>query len=390
MFEEQESVVGRLAEELATIEPAGLSDEDAVAGLALASRIERMGAGLRLRLAHRAAQSRQWHEEGYRSEAAWVAAMAGSSIGEARSALATATRLAELPQTCEAVRSGSLSSSQIQAVVAGASADPAAEPELLLAADVLSVDRLRQVAREVRAASVDSDPDRQARLRRSRYLRFWTRDDMLHLSGAVPVDAGAELVAAVRARAAFVSDEAVAAGLEPEDQEAYDADALVALAVGDVRVATFSGNAGGTERQATIAVHVGADGGRGQRSAEAGRCEIPGAGPVPETTLQHLLGDAMVLLVLGQNDGATRTVPLGPAVPAETLRSLSERDPVCVVPGCSLSIGLVTDVWRRPSGRTGPDLADLARLCRFHHRQKCHEGFQLVGGPDRWEWRGPP
>lgn len=390
MFEDQRCVVERLAEELARIEPAGLSDEDAVAGLELASRIDRIGSSLRLLVAGRAARSGHWHEEGYRSEAAWVAAVSGSSVGEARSVLETATRLADLPRTREAVRSGSLSSSQIQAVVAGASADPAAESELLLAADMLSLERLRQAAREVMAASAEPDPERRAQLRRARHLRFWTKaDGMLHLSGAVPVDVGAELVAAVRARAAFVADEATAAGLVPEPQEAYDADALVALAVGDTRVATFSGHAGGRERHATIAVHVGSDAVSGAGPLPARRCEIPGVGPVPAATLENLLGDASFLLFLGEQGAAAGAVALGQVVTAEAMRGVHDRDRTCVVPGCPLSVGLVTDVWRAPPPGTAPEAADLARLCRFHHRLRCHEGFQLAGGPDRWEWRAP-
>ena len=31
----------------------------------------------------------------------------------------------------------------------------------------------------------------------------------------------------------------------------------------------------------------------------------------------------------------------------------------------------------------------LARLCRFHHAQKTHEGYRLEGGPGHWRWLQP-
>jgi hypothetical protein len=31
----------------------------------------------------------------------------------------------------------------------------------------------------------------------------------------------------------------------------------------------------------------------------------------------------------------------------------------------------------------------LARLCRFHHAQKTHEGYRLEGGPGHWRWLKP-
>lgn len=397
MFEEAKTVVAGLTRRLASVEPERLSDEEAGAALVLAVEIERLGAGLRLLVARRAAEGSCWREEGHRSEAGWVAAVCGTPVAEARSALETSAFLAELPATRDALRSGRLSPAQARAVAVAAAADPRAEDELLLAAGMLSVEGLQGFARDVRATAAEPVSEQRAMLSRRRNLRFWTEaDGMLHFAGAVPTDSGAELVAAVRSRAAFVADEALAAGLEPEPQEAYDADALVALATGDTRTATFAGNAGGGARQATIVVHTSVrhSGGDqpGSGGTEAGeRCEIPGVGPVPLTTVESLLGDATVQWAVGNAAGGYELVDLGPAVEPEADEQLEARDPKCVVPGCPNTLSLVTDYWSGASALFGPpDLASLARLCRPHHRQKTHEGFVLSGGPGRWEWRGPP
>jgi hypothetical protein len=391
VFEESRSVVAVLAGQLAAVEPDQLSMEAAAELLELAAEVEKVGAALRLLVARRAAAGPRWHEEGYRSPAAWVAAVSGSSVGEGRATLQASERLAELSGTREALRAGGLSSSQAEVVTTAAALDPASEPELLRAAATLSVEGLKSLAREVRAGALEADPERREQLRRRRYLRFWTDPDgLFHLSGALVGEAGAELFSAVRARAAFVADEAMAAGMPAEPPEAYDADALVALCVGDTRMATFSGNVGGTPRQATIVAHVSLEALRRGGLEEGECCEVPGLGPIPLATVEGLLGDAAVVVVASDDEEVSRVWDLGRVVPPNLRRALEERDPRCVVPGCTVSLSLITDLWRMPDTRERTGLSDLARLCRAHHRQKSIEGYALAGGPGRWEWRVPP
>lgn len=395
VFEETRSVVAALAGSLGRVDHETLTAEAAGELLELAGEIERLGVGLRFLVADRAAAGRQWQERGHRTPASWLATVAGSAVGEARATIEASGRLARLPGTREALRHGELSPAQLKAVVAAADADPKAEPELLEAAAALTVERLQAYAREVRAAACEPDRERQVALRRRRYLRFWTEPGgMMHFSGAVPADDGAELVAAVRARAAFVADEALAAGVPLESQEALDADALVALATGDVRMATFSGNVGGRTRNSTVVMHVSLDALR-RGSLEAGElCEIPGVGSVPLAAVEELLDDATVALAVRREDGAVRVVELGPTVSPWVERALAARDTSCVVPDCFVSLSLRTARW--PDEAVGSPcveeatLAGLAKLCAFHHRQMRDDGFVLGGGHGRWEWRAPP
>ena len=401
MFEQARSVVATLAGTLAVLEPESLGDEEAAELLGLAAQIERIGAGLRFLVAGRAVAGDRWLEEGHRSAASWVAAVSGTSVGDGRAVLETSERLVGLAAIRDAVRAGALSPTQVKAVTSAAAVDPVSEPDLLEAAATLSVERLQSFARDVRrCAAAGIDPEGLAEGRRRRYLRFWTEaDGLLHLSGAFGAEAGAELVAAVRSRAAFVADEALAAGMSPEPQEAYDADALVALAVGDTRTATFAGNVGDRRRDATIVMHVSLEALRRGVLHQGELCEIPGAGPVSLSTVEGLLADASLALALHGGDDlhdVLGVVDLGRALSPAAARALEARDRTCVVPGCAVSSSLVTERWRADDEPPGSstvwpaELSTLARLCRFHQWQRAQEGFRLSGGPGRWEWRGPP
>jgi hypothetical protein len=114
-------------------------------------------------------------------------------------------------------------------------------------------------------------------------------------------------------------------------------------------------------------------------------------GPVSLATARHLLGDAIVQLLL--TDGADirwvssrkRTIPA-----AVRAALLARDDRRCVVPGCGARWSLEIDHWRVAFADDGPtELDNLALLCRSHHRQKTYRGFRLEGGPGAWAWLSP-
>jgi hypothetical protein len=79
----------------------------------------------------------------------------------------------------------------------------------------------------------------------------------------------------------------------------------------------------------------------------------------------------------------------GRTVPASLRAALEYRDPKCIVPHCPVRRGLQID-HRVPWAEGGPTtLANLARLCRWHHYQKSHLGYTYRGGPGAWEWIPP-
>jgi hypothetical protein len=119
-------------------------------------------------------------------------------------------------------------------------------------------------------------------------------------------------------------------------------------------------------------------------------CEIPGVGPVPLATAVHEVGEAVLKVII--TDGVdVRTVTSGTrAVPARVRTALENRDETCVVPGCDVRQGLETDHYKIGFAQDGPtELANLARLCHWHHYLKTHCGYQITGDPGSWEWTAP-
>src|SRR5207244_4182174 len=80
---------------------------------------------------------------------------------------------------------------------------------------------------------------------------------------------------------------------------------------------------------------------------------------------------------------------LGRRPTAHQRSALEVRDPECVVPTCHVRVGLEIDHVEPWSATRITKLDALARVCRFHHAQKTHEGYRLEGGPGHWRWLKP-
>jgi hypothetical protein len=332
-----------------------------------------------------------WREEGHRSQASWLAEATRTSVPEAVATISTAERLAELPATAGALLSGAISPTEARAVSAVATVDPSSEAELLTSAGTMSMSTLMSVARRMASAAHELDPGHRQKLHSERFLRFWNDSDGRgRFSGGLPPDVAMELLSAVRSRAVHVFDEAMQASLPQESQAAYDADALVALVTGDERRATFHGPRGGRSRNPEVVYHVDIEAFRRGWIEEGERCEVPGVGPVPLKTLDNVVGDATAKLVISDGVDVRTVAHLGRTVPAHLETALQGRDTTCVVPNCNVTLGLEIDHWQIPYSQGGPTaLWNLARICKFHHRLKTYEGYELAGGPGKWEWRPP-
>jgi hypothetical protein len=391
VLEELEAVLVRLAGLAGSVEPDTFSPEDARVLLAMAAAVERAAAGLQLLLTRRAVVGAPYEEEGHRSAATWLAEATRTSVPEAVRAITTAERLADLPATAEAVRRGALSPVETQTVVAAATADPTVEADLLDAVQSLSLREFRHYARRLAAAAHDSDPGHRAELVRQRYFRGWTDiDGMFRFSGGVTQDEGLQMMSAVRSRAAHMADDAHRSGHLDEPQAALDADALVSLVTGEERRATFAGPEAGRPRRTDMIWHVQLEALRRGAVHDGEVCEIPGVGPVSVATARHVLGEAMLRLVISDGVSVSTVLHLGRAIPAHVETALEARDRTCVVPDCGVAVNLEVDHWQVRYAEGGPSaLWNLCRLCRHHHRLKTFEGYELAGGPGKWEWRPP-
>ena len=368
-----------LVDKLGT-EPVG-SDE-AIDLVELGIELERLGTAVRM-IAARSVDSDRWKAAGFRSAASWMAAKAGLPVGPSIAAMETLRLLDDLPATAEAFRSGCLSLAQVSTIVDVASEWPATEQRLLDAAEVMSLDELREECRRVKAAGVTDEDERYRRLRKGRYLRSWTdRDGAVRLSARLTPDDGGRLLAGVDARCGEMERDARAGGWY-EGHDAHRADALVDLA----RSAGERDGSSGPE--AMLHVWVDYEALVRGHTVDGERCEIPGIGPVPVPVARRFANDSVLKVIATKGVEITAVAHAGRNIKAHQRTALEARDPKCIVPGCRMRRGLQTD-HRGPYVETRyTGIESLARLCGWHHYLKSHCGYTYRGGPGAWEWVPP-
>jgi len=373
MIDRVEAMTEALRGLVSGLDPGALSAVDAARLVELFAEGERLCAAGRTLAAGRVQRSPAWRDAGFASPARWMAARAKMTLGQAIASMETAGRLDRLPELRETFARGHLSETQAVEIAAAAAADPAAEPSLVDAAGHETVDALRERCRAVRVAA-RSDESAAERIRRGRFLRSWTdRDGAVRLDGRFAPDDGARLLARVKAEAERLQAEA-RRSRQREGADAYAADALVGLATG------------GAVSQAVVQVEVDAAAYERGRVLPGERSVIRGVGPVPVEVVRRLARDGVVKLLERDGVEVTRVAHLGRAIPAHLRSALEARDPTCVVPGCDVRNGLEID-HILPYARGGhTSLANLARLCRYHHAQKTHRGWRLEGHPGHWRW----
>ena len=387
-------VTDQLRGSVVDLDPETLSGTDAARLLAAYAEIERLAAAGRLLAARRVESSNVWRRSGHRSAAAHVAEATGTGIGPAITALETARHLGSLPATDEAVRQGRLSETQVTQIAGAAILQPDAELALVEAAGQQPLSVLKLRCRRVRAAGEHQRSTYEA-IRRSRYLRNWVEDNgAVRFDARLTPDEGARLLAAVAAEADRLGTASRKAGME-EPRKAVAADALVALvcraASGSVDT---SGIGTGRIGAPTATVHVRVDHAALVRGhLEPGElCEIPGIGPVPVEVARRLAVDSVLNVLVTDGVDVTTVAHSGRTIPAALRRALVERDPECVVPGCTIREDLEID-HLEPFAEGGP--ANLARLCHWHHYLKTHHGHLLErgeagpGAGPAWRWVAP-
>jgi hypothetical protein len=118
-------------------------------------------------------------------------------------------------------------------------------------------------------------------------------------------------------------------------------------------------------------------------------CELPGIGPIPVEVARRLAADSILSVLVTDGVDVAAVAHAGRTIPAAIRRALIERDPVCVVPGCGLREGLEIDhlIPFAEGGETS--LANLVRLCRWHHYLKTHQGHRIEPSGDGWRWITP-
>ena len=390
-------VIGTLRTLVRGLDAERLAPSDAVALVDWFAEVERLVVAGKAIAAGAAAAGGTWRATGDRSAADWLAKRTGTTVGEARSVLDTAERIAPSSATDAAFRNGDLSLKQAEAVAAGAGADPAAEQALLDAARSRSLQELRDESARVRAAAEPDPAARHERIHRSRYWRRWT-DAEGGRCGAYRLTP--EAAAVVEAAAQPFIDAAIDAARrtgEHEPSDAYAADGLVAMATATTRGA--SAGDGSTPRPR---------GGRGRRRLRDRReliglvdlaalqrgdvaagetCEIAGVGPVPVEVARRVFGDALLRIVIRDGCDIRTVVHTGRTANALQETAVLVRDGGrCVRPRCPLPISEIDHITGFSATRT-TTLDDLGGLCGHDHDLKTRHGHtyeRLADGRIRW------
>ena len=242
---------------------------------------------------------------------------AGKSKSQARRSLGTAEVLDEMPGLRAAVDSGEVALANAERLADAAQrTDPEAvgsDSDLLEMAKELPPD---QFAREASAWAQRHQSDHGhgdwLQKRRQRYLKTWKRQDgMVRLDGLLDPETGTRICNRLQGAAEELrrqdqktartgsEDSAAAGGASGgEGLRSWDqlrADALGLLTSGDAEGPKTGGGSGGRPKAEIIAV---ADIGVLTGDNPAGRCEIPGTGPVPPEVLQRIACDAQLTGVI--------------------------------------------------------------------------------------------
>jgi hypothetical protein len=360
MFDSLATARNSLDEIASGFDPRALSPEAALRVVDQLGSIRRVVDGMLGKTAKRVSET----YAGSGTAAGTIARILGVGTGEVRSSIETATKLEGLPATDAAVREGSLSAREAQLIADAATLNPAAERELLEAAQ-RGVVPLRDACVAARAA-VEDPKGRGKRQHRERQFRMWTNaDGMLAGRFAYEPEIGGLLKAAIDAQVKKIFREHKSNDHEP--LEAYAADAVASFVLG-TEIA----------KGVDAVVHIVVDHGvlvRGG-TADGEVCEIPGVGPVDVGWVKELLGSAFLTVVIRKGKDILSVAHLGRHVPAEVMTALIVSGRECDIDGCHQRGYLERDhVHDHAKGGT-TSYMNLCWLCYRHHRLKSG-GWQL-------------
>ena len=387
------------------VDPDRWTGEQAEAALQAFDELERLAAAGRALASGRVASSGTWRHRGDRTAADAVARSTGRSFGEARADISLAAALDLHPELDAVVRAGEVSAAAARLIAPAVEVDADALGALVRCARSRGLRALRETAREVIARG-EEPAARRRRVRAARSCRTWTDPDgtwRAALAGTVEDGARIEKLLDLHQRHVFA--EARSAGAR-DPYEAYRFDALLralSLSVvepgawedGDAADGTTLPAARPTVQRSALrhAVLIRVDWAalRRGRVAAGETCEIDGVGPVGVDEVLRILRDddpiVKALLVRGRD--VLRLATLDRSLKDDLRLAVRERDRTCAVPGCDHRSFLDLD-HEQPFARQGPgSYQNLRPLCRWHHRLRTTEGYDLRGPVGSREWVHP-
>ena len=402
MFDQLKDIVTQLREVTSRIDVEVIDGKAAAELVRISEDARRAVDSLRTVAVGQVERTNGWKGEGAKSISEWLSIETDCPQYEAQSVVLLANQLQHLPVTREALRNGSLSNAQAVEVARGAIVSPNSESQLLNLSKHATVRDLRDATSRVVAAATD-EAERHRQVHKSRYFKSWTDlDGSFNVKARMTAANGALVMAALKPIQDEIFRSARKSG-EHERPEAYAADALMTLCA--KASASDSGASASTTKtnrpNAVINIRVDIDALNRGRTEHGEICEIAGVGPIPVAAATEYLGEAFLKLLVMDGTDIRTIAHLGRAIPAKLRSAVEERDRVCQVPTCDMSVGLEMDHIVPFAEGGAASLENLVRLCKRHHLQKTHDGYRLikieasegeigVAKETRWDWRAPP
>jgi 5-methylcytosine-specific restriction endonuclease McrA len=330
---------------------------------------------------------------GFRSCAAWLTWRVGLAPGAAREHVRVARALGTLPALAAALARGELSYAKVRALTRVAT--PETEARLLAVGRAGTAHHVERIVRGWRRVDRLAEAREAARQHARRAVHVYQDEDgTVVLRGRLAPEVGALLLRALdAARETLYQKRRAAEAVLPAGDPATEAptraqqqaDALALLAETALH---HELDPGAPRERYQVVVHV--DAAVLADPAQPGQSVLEEGSHVPAGTSQRLACDASRVVM--RHDAAGRVVEVGArtrTIPPALRRALLHRDRSCRFPGCTVRVGQGHHVRHWAQG--GPTtLANLALLCRRHHRAVHEEGYRVERLPDgALEFRRP-
>jgi uncharacterized protein DUF222/HNH endonuclease len=317
---------------------------------------------------------------GFRSCAHWLSWRVGLDLGAAREKVRVARALATLPLLAQALARGELSYAKVRALTRVAT--PETEERLLGVGQGGTAAHVERIVRGWRWVDRHAEARETARQHASRALHVWEdADGTVVVRGRLTPEVGALFLQALaaaretlyqRRRGEEKADHPAEPSAEPPTRAQQQADALALLG----ETALHHGlDPGPPAERYQVVVHV--DAPALADPDQPGQSVLEGGARVSPETSRRLACDASRVVMRHDEDG--RVVEVGArtrTIPPALRRALHHRDQGCRFPGCGLPLGEGHHVRHWAEG--GPTtLANLALLCRRHHRAVHEGGYRI-------------
>jgi hypothetical protein len=322
---------------------------------------------------------------GFPSCAAWLSWRVGLDRGAARERVRVARALGSLPLLAEALARGQLSYAKVRALTRVAT--PETEARLLAVGRAGTAEHVERIVRGWRRVDRQAEAQEAQHQHRSRALHVHQDEDgMVVIRGRLEPEIGALFQKALaaaqealyqRARAEHPATRLHDPAADPPTFAQQQADALGLLAETALHRDLDPGTPG--ERYQVV-VHV--DAPALADPEQPGQSALEDGTHVSAETSRRLACDAGRVVMRHAEDGqildvGARTRTISPAL----RRALQHRDRGCRFPGCGgrFTQGHHIQHWAQGGPTT---LANLALLCRRHHRSVHEEGYRMAREPD--------